>query len=187
MCVCVCVCEWRLVQDVIHWKLILFEGKDVCIPCKAFEDVFISFFTATDWYQNVYLWMFLQGCLWIIVNLIIMLSYLSVESLSTTCRKHHMWRWKTDSQRDVSSWPWVWSWVQFPSAKTIHRAVLLSTMFRYDSNFDGLSLSVIFKGNDIGNVKGHSQTFQNEGAAMGARGDWPGLKMAALHRPLYKV
>ena len=33
---------------------------------------------------------------------------------------------------------------------------------------------------------GRSQTFQNEGAARGTGGRL-GLKMAALHRPLYKV
>ena len=38
--------------------------------------------------------------------------------------------------------------------------------------------------------QGRSQTFQNEGVARGAQewaGGWLGLKMAALHRLLYKV
>ena len=35
---------------------------------------------------------------------------------------------------------------------------------------------------------GCSQTFKNEGAVRRlGEGGWPGLKMAALHRPLYKV
>ena len=45
-------------------------------------------------------------------------------------------------------------------------------------------------GKGVGNVavyvQGRSQTFQNEGGQV-VKGDLPGLKMAALHRPLYKV
>ena len=40
---------------------------------------------------------------------------------------------------------------------------------------------------NYGATKGRSQTFQNEGVARGLRGGWLWLKIAALHRPLYKV
>ena len=46
------------------------------------------------------------------------------------------------------------------------------------------------RGGNVYSARGISQTFQNDGAARGAgggSGGWPGLKIASLHRYLYKA
>ena len=50
--------------------------------------------------------------------------------------------------------------------------------------FRGLKLPFLKGEEELLVAQGHRQTYQNKGQQGGA---WPGLKMTAFHRPLYKV
>ena len=68
--------------------------------------------------------------------------------------------------------------------KLVHRVYCVKIIFIFTSCYTIRSTSKVIQ-TSLSQNQGRSQTFQNEGAA---RGDgWPGLKMATLHRPLYKL
>ena len=61
-------------------------------------------------------------------------------------------------------------------------------VFMWPARLASLIILFLIEQTTLMREQGRSQTFQNEGAARGAKGrGWLGPKMVALHRPLYKM